>query len=291
MMRLNEIFSVTFRFDKIMMLRRVFIILLILPLSALGQQQNFRSKSELGVLLGGSFYNGDLNQFGVFKNIHPAGGVVYRYNIHSRLSFRANVLYGTVSASDADAKLSLLVNRNLSFQSNIYEVAAGVEFSYFPFKLGSDRYKGTAYLLAEVGLFHMNPKTLYNGSWVELQPLGTEGQGSSLSSKRPYSLTQLSVPLGVGCKLSLGKRASLSLEYGIRKTFTDYLDDVKANTFVDRGILEQENGTVAAALANRNINGDAYGKRGNSVTKDWYTFFGAMLTFRMGKPNVCPMNM
>jgi hypothetical protein len=206
-------------------------------------------------------------------------------------SFRANVLYGTVSASDADANLALLVNRNLSFQSDIYEVAAGVEFSYFPFKLGSDRYKGTAYLLAEIGIFHMNPKAMYEGSLVELQPLGTEGQGSSLSSKRNYSLTQLSVPIGVGCKLSLGKRASLSLEYGIRKTFTDYLDDVKANTFVDRGTLAQENGAVAAALSNRNINNEAYGKRGNTATKDWYTFFGAMLTFRLGKPNVCPMNM
>ncbi|MEN9401084.1 MAG: hypothetical protein RL632_2187 [Bacteroidota bacterium] len=272
------------------MFRRIVFILLIFPLTVLGQQQNFRSKSELGVLLGGSFYTGDLNQFRLFYNTHGAGGLVYRYNIHSRLSFRANVLYGTVSASDADAKLSLLVNRNLSFQSNIYEVAAGVEFSYFPFKLGSDKYKGTAYLLAEIGLFHMNPKTMYNGDWVELQPLGTEGQGSSLSSKRTYGLTQVSIPLGVGCKLSLGKRAALSLEYGIRKTFTDYLDDVKANTFVDRGALELENGTVAAALANRNINGDPYGKRGNTATKDWYTFFGAMLTFRMGKPNLCPMN-
>jgi hypothetical protein len=287
----NEIFSVTFRFDKMIMLRGLLFILLIVPFLSNGQQQNFRSKSELGVLLGGSFYNGDLNQFRVFYNTHAAGGLVYRYNIHSRLSFRANVLYGTVSASDADAKLSLLVNRNLSFQSDIYEVAAGVEFSYFPFKLGSDRYRGTAYLLAEIGIFHMNPKAMYEGSLVELQPLGTEGQGSSLSSKRNYGLTQLSVPIGVGCKLSLGKRASLSLEYGIRKTFTDYLDDVKANTFVDRGALAQENGAVAAALSNRNINNEAYGKRGNTATKDWYTFFGAMLTFRLGKPNVCPMNM
>lgn len=273
------------------MLRGLLFILLIVPFLSYGQQQNFRSKSELGVLLGGSFYNGDLNQFRVFYNTHAAGGLVYRYNIHSRLSFRANVLYGTVSASDADAKLALLVNRNLSFQSDIYEVAAGVEFSYFPFKLGSDRYRGTAYLLAEIGIFHMNPKAMYEGSLVELQPLGTEGQGSSLSSKRNYGLTQLSVPIGVGCKLSLGKRASLSLEYGIRKTFTDYLDDVKANTFVDRGALAQENGAVAAALSNRNINNEAYGKRGNTATKDWYTFFGAMLTFRLGKPNVCPMNM
>lgn len=272
------------------MLRGLLFILLFVPFISNGQQQNFRSKSELGVMLGGSFYNGDLNQFRLFYNTHAAGGLVYRYNIHSRLSFRANVLYGNLSASDADSKLPLYVNRNLSFQTAIYEAAAGMEFSYFPFRLGSDRYRGTAYLIAEIGIFHMNPMAMYEGSLVELQPLGTEGQGSVLSSKRNYSLTQLSVPIGVGCKLSLGKKASLSLEYGIRKTFTDYIDDVKANTFVDRGALEQENGAVAAAMANKNINGDAYGKRGNTATKDWYTFFGVMLTFRMGKPNLCPMN-
>ncbi|MFN5148711.1 MAG: DUF6089 family protein [Flavobacteriia bacterium] len=266
---------------------RSLLIAFLFPTLVLAQQQNHRSRSELGFLIGGSYYLGDLNQFKQFYNTQLAGGILYRYNYHSRLSIRGNVTYGSVKASDADSRIDLLKNRNLSFESRIIELAGGVEFNYFPFQIGHDRYKGTAYLLAEIGLFRMNPKTEYNGDMIELQPLGTEGQGSSLSQKENYSLTQISIPLGVGCKLSLGKKASISFEYGIRKTFTDYLDDVGSGTFVDPDALAAENGPLAAELSNRNLNGSRFGKRGSTATTDWYTFFGTMLTFRLGKPNKC----
>ena len=97
------------------------------------------------------------------------------------------------------------------------------------------------------------------------------------------------VPLGVGVKFALGKKATINLEYGIRKTFTDYLDDVGSNTYVDAATLAAENGPLAAALTNRSLDGFRYGKRGNSATSDWYSFYGAVVTFRLGKPNRCTM--
>lgn len=231
---------------------------------------------------------GDLNPYVPYRNTHLAGGLMFRYNIHSRLAFRANLIYGEVEGNDADySNEPTMVDRNLSFNSTIYEGAIGVEFNYFPFQLGHDRYKGTAYLLAEIGMFRMNPTTEYNGDTYELQPLGTEGQGSSLSDKRNYSLMQLCIPLGVGAKLSLGKRMSLNFEVGLRKTFTDYLDDVGSNSYVDASVLAAENGPLAADLSNRSLSGSRYGKRGNAGTKDWYVFSGMMLTFRLGKPVKC----
>jgi hypothetical protein len=268
-------------------MKKFSIIFLFLPIVVFAQQSNVRSRSEIGFMVGGSNYIGDLNQFKPYANTQLAAGLVYRYNIHSRVSFRANFNYGKVKAFDSDAKKSIVVNRNLNFESTIVELAGGVELNYFPFQLGNDRYKGTAYILAEIGIFRMNPKTNYNGEMIELQSLGTEGQGSSLNSKKPYSLTQISIPIGVGCKLSLGKKASLTFEYGIRKTFTDYLDDVGSNTYVNPDDLALENGPLSAELSNRSLDGSRYGKRGTASTKDWYTFFGAMLTFRMGKPNKC----
>lgn len=262
-------------------------ILLLCPLFGFSQSTNALYKSELGFMIGGSYYIGDLNQFNHFYNTQLAAGLVYRYNVHSRLSLRGNFTYGYLKASDSDSKNSLLVNRNLSFESRIFELAGGVEFNYFPFQLGHDRYKGTAYLLAEIGIFNMNPKTGYNGDMIELQSLGTEGQGSSMSNSGHYSLTQITIPLGVGFKISLGKKASLNFEYGIRKTFTDYIDDVGADSYVDITALAQENGPLAAELSNRSIDGSRYGKRGTSSTSDWYSFFGAMFTFRLGKPGIC----
>lgn len=255
--------------------------------SIFAQKQNFRSRSEIGFLLGGSYYIGDLNQFGHFKNTQLSGGVLYRFNINSRVSLRANATFGSVEASDAASRNKIVQNRNLSFSSQLYEVGAGLEFSYFPFQLGHPRYKGTAYLLTEIAFFHMNPIAEINGDQIELQSLGTEGQGTSLSSKGNYSKTQLAIPLGVGCKFSLGKSISLSFEYGIRKTFTDYLDDVGGSRYVNRDELAEINGPLAAALSNRSLDGSIYGRRGNPATKDWYVFFGGMITFKLGQPNKC----
>lgn len=251
------------------------------------QRQTRLSRSELGLMLGGSYYIGDLNAMKHFKNTHFAGGILYRFNIHSRLTFRANFNYGFIEGSDEDAKRDVLRNRNLSFQTKLFELGSGVEFSYFPFQIGHDRYKGTAYLLAELALVRINPTTEYNGEQVELQPLGTEGQGTSLSNKSNYSRTQLAVPLGIGCRISLGKRASIGAEYGIRFLFTDYLDDVGSYRYADPAVLQAENGPLAAALSNRSLDGSRFGRRGNPASRDWYTFFGATLTFRLGNPKNC----
>jgi hypothetical protein len=266
----------------------IVLFLLIGQSQVLAQFHTGKSRSELGFLIGGSSYIGDLNPFVPWRNINLAGGLVYRYNIHSRLSFRANLTYGKLEGIDSESNESLLVDRNLSFTSNIWEVAAGLEFNYFPFQLGHDRYKGTAYILTEIGLFRMNPKTIADdGGEIELQPLGTEGQGSSLNSKGAYSLTQLVIPIGIGAKLSLGDKASINFEIGLRKTFTDYIDDVGSDSYVDPLLLAAENGPLAAELSNRSISGSRFGRRGNASTKDWYIFSGVMFTFQLGSPVKC----
>lgn len=251
------------------------------------QFQTHLSRSELGLILGGSYYIGDLNQFRHFKGTQPAISLIYRYNVNTRLSFRGNFSYGNVVGDDQWATESLLKNRNLNFKSDIFELAAGLEFHYMKFVLGSDRYHGTAYLFAQLALFKMNPKTSYNGEWVYLQPLGTEGQGSDLNSKHPYSLIQLAIPIGVGVKFGLGKKATIGIDYGIRKTFTDYLDDIGSGTYVDPVELAAANGPLSAAVSNQSLDGSRFGKRGNATTKDWYSFFGLSITFRLGSPEKC----
>lgn len=254
---------------------------------SMAQRQTKWSRSELGVMLGGSYYIGDLNPMKHFKHTNLAGGILYRFNIHSRLTFRANFNYGFVEAYDSESSRDVFVNRNLSFQTKIYELGSGVEFSYFPFQIGHDRYRGTAYLLAELALARINPTTEYNGEQIELQPLGTEGQGTSASDRPNYSRVQLAVPLGIGCRVSIGQRASFGLEYGIRFLFTDYLDDVHSYRYADQAVIASENGPTAAALSNRSLDGSRFGRRGNPASRDWYTFFGGTLTFSLGNPSNC----
>lgn len=233
------------------------------------------------------YYIGDLNQYGHFKKTNAAAGLIYRFNIHSRLAFRANLTYGNVQADDKDSRYSQLRNRNLNFKSEIWELGSGVEFNYWPFQIGHRRHKATAYFLAELAIFYFDPKTTFEGKEVSLQSFGTEGQGSDLGSSRLYSKIALSIPVGLGFRYSLGKVMSLHIEYGIRKTFTDYLDDVGKGSYLDPAQLAAARGTIAAELNNRSLNQMPYGKRGDASTKDWYAFFGVGLTVRLGNPKKC----
>lgn len=250
-------------------------------------RHNKWSRSELGLMGGASYYVGDLN-YKHLNNLHGAAQLFYRYNIHSRLAYRLNFTYAKVSAADAESNKSFYVNRNLSFETPIYELGTGIEFTYLPFELGNNKYWGSAYLLAELGLSRINPTTEYEGDEVELQPLGTEGQGTSLSSRNKYSRTQLVVPLAVGCRITLSENIGLNVEYGIRFLFTDYLDDVGGYRYVDPAVLAAENGPLAATLSNRSLDGNRFGQRGNAATRDWYTFMGIGLNIRLGGKGTCP---
>jgi len=269
-------------------MKKAFLFLfLVLALVTQAQKRTFLSRSEIGFHVGQTYYLGDLNPYQQFNNAHLAGGLLYRYNFNNRLALRLNYLYGQVSAADSTSPYPLLVNRNLSFQSKLHEVAAGLEFHYVPFQFGSSRYPATAYLLAQVGVFHMNPQVYYNNAWQDLQPLATEGQGTSANAQKPYNLYQLCLPLGMGVKVSLGKMATFNLDLAIRKTFTDHLDDVGADFYADPQILSDEVSQVAATLSNQSLDGNRFGKRGTSTTNDWYVYAGASLTIRLGKGGGC----
>jgi hypothetical protein len=210
----------------------------------------------------------------------------------TRWSWRFTATYGNVHGADSQSDDPFQLNRNLSFKSHILELAAGVEIDLFKYRINDMKYPISPYFFYEIAYFNMNPQGEYLGNPVDLQPLGTEGQGTALSDKNRYNLHQLSIPLGIGVKFNLAKRVAISVEYGIRKTFTDFLDDVSGN-YVDHDQLRALNGPLAAELAEPSLSGigssPAGLNRGNSANKDWYSFYGVMLTFKPFKRNICDM--
>lgn len=263
---------------------------LVIGFSSFGQRahrHNAWSRSEIGFMAGGTYYIGDLNRK-QFNHFNPALQLMYRYNIHTRLAFRANFTYGKIEGYDSESNVDFYKNRNLSFQTDLFELGAGMEITYFPFEIGNHRYRGTCYLLAELSLTRINPMADYNGSLVELQPLGTEGQGSALSDRGKYSRVQLGIPLAIGARMTITENIGLNVEYGVRFLFTDYLDDVGGYRYPDPVELAAANGPMAAALSNRSLDQNRYGQRGNRATRDWYFFTGIGLTFRLGGKNKCP---
>ena len=253
--------------------------------------------SELGINAGVSYYTGDLNPMGHFKPLKFAGGLHYKLNMNKRVSLRASALYARVEASDENALNINQINRNLHFKSNIIEVGGIVEVNFFNYVIGEfKRYKPySPYLFFGMTYFKMNPKGSYNDEYIELQPLGTEGQGTSASQDKRYNLNQIAIPFGLGFKFNITRKMAMAFEYGVRKTFTDYLDDV-SGSYVDPFILASENGPVAAEMADQSINQEGLQgtntgmDRGNPYTKDWYFYSGGTLSFILGKEDKCRQN-
>jgi hypothetical protein len=276
------------------MKKTFFVILLVLYTFIVNAQQGRAefARSELGLFGGVSYYVGDLNPSGHFVFSHPGFGLIYRYNISPRFALKINGFYGTLSASDAVSKAN--VERNLSFKSYISDISVQIELNFLKYITGHDKYFISPYIFTGISLFNFNPKAQYEGTWYALQPLGTEGQGTTLPDAKPrYSLTNVAIPFGLGLKYSPAKFLCIGLEWGLRKTFTDYIDDV-STVYPDldpAGTFAAENGAIAVALSDRTIHEEGVVvnneglQRGNSKTKDWYSFAGLFIQFRIKSHN------
>jgi hypothetical protein len=249
---------------------------------------------EVGVFLGGSYYIGDLNPTRHFDQFtHPGGGVVFRYNFNPRLAVRGNFLLGSIEAHDEFSPSSYQQQRNLSFQSKITELSGQLEFNFLNYEIGIDKSRFTPFVFGGIGCFQFDPQGQYQDSWVSLRSLSTEGQGLPGGYGKPYKLFQVCLPFGVGIRLNVAKNMSLGIEWGMRKTFTDYLDDVSTN-YYNPALLKEYKGEIAVVMADQSKGMDAgYSnagrQRGNPTNKDWYSFAGATLTIRLqGKIPECP---
>ena len=237
---------------------------------------------HVNLFAGTSNYQGDLqDKRFTFSQSHFAGGVGISYDLSDRFSIRSGITLGKLSGDDKFGRNS---RRNLNFSSNLTEVNLGLE--YYITRLQD--HSLTPYVFAGIAMYHFNPYTFdTSGTKYFLKPLSTEGEGF-IDGKSNYNLTQLAIPFGAGVKLSLSDNINVGVEMGLRKLFTDYLDDVSTR-YVDQTLLFTNRGAKAVELAYRGNelkNGspypDANAQRGGVTRRDWYYFTGFTLSFRLG---------
>jgi hypothetical protein len=249
--------------------------------------------NEFGLTGGAFYYIGDLNPTKHYpRDTKLAGGLLFRHNLSDRWALRLQGLYGTLQAYDSDSDDSLQVVRNLHFRARTFEASAVMEVNFFKYRSkekGGRRW--TPFMFAGLAYFRANPQAQLNDTWYSLQPLGTEGQGTSARDTDPYKIDQIAIPFGAGLKFNFG-RVDMQLEWGMRRTYTDYIDDV-SGTYVDNDLLSVENGPLAAALADRsNLNSipgfsNSDRARGNRNTRDWYNYTGISFTYIISRFSDC----
>ncbi len=265
------------------MIKKLLSLYICLAISILTFAQNW----EGGLYAGLSTYQGDLvvRSFD-YKEIHAAYGGFLRYNFMEYVTLKLGISGGTISGDDANATRDIWrLERNLSFRSSILEFGANAEINLFGFDPYNLKKVFSPYFFGGIAVTYFNPKTLYQGEYVALQPLGTEGQGIS-GYESPYNLTTISFPVGFGLKYAINDLWNIGIEAGVRYTRTDYLDDV-STVYVPRSILLTEKDELTANLANRTgefLNTDPVSvpegtQRGNSENNDTYWIVGVTISY------------
>jgi hypothetical protein len=241
---------------------------------------------ELGVLVGGSAYSGDLSptEFGIYPgDANLAAGALIRFNIGERVSMRLQGL--TTQVEGTDGITNNRTDRGINFRTQIREASLTMEVNLFKFSGNNSRF--TPYLYGGVGIFQFNPQGRIDNQWIDLQPLGTEGQGLINPAYDPdlYELTQYNIPFGGGLKFLVGERLTIGGELGWRYLFTDYLDDV-SNTRVNYVDILENRGVLAARLSNPTIGNpntaDRLIYRRGGKFRDWYLVGGVTLSWLIG---------
>lgn len=302
------------------------VLLLLQSIDTSGQQWR-RNRNQVFVGLGASGFMGDLggaNDPGGlwlrdfdFAAVRPAMTFGYRYMLNRNFGISANLAFGLISGNDRHTLEEYRNNRNIHFRSPLIEVGANAQFHFWEIRhrparrgpVGRGRrlqiMDFTFYGFTGVGGVYFNPqgyfdREAYTGSipvdqlpengWYSLRRLNTEGQGF-FPTRQSYSPVTLFIPVGLGVMIRPNPDFSIGVEYGLRTTFTDYIDDV-STTYVDPQIFSQmfdDPSMIARAefFANPTRNSldpivTAPGQqRGNPFSNDSYMFTFIKLYYRI----------
>ncbi|MGB0849911.1 MAG: hypothetical protein ACPGTP_01585 [Bacteroidia bacterium] len=205
------------------------------------------------------------------------GGIAYNYI--KGFSFELETTAGRLRADDAETDWNRKY-RMIHVRTDFLETALKFQYTVPDFV---KNYKGL-YLNAGGGIVLYNPKAQLNGKWYNLRPLGTEGQLVD-PNKSVYDKYSPIITVGFGKKITIRNDLSLAIDISLRKTFTDYLDDVSTFYF-DKDLIEAKSGTIARHFSDpangQNGVGNPGSIRGFSDHDDNYFLVGIQLNKSIG---------
>lgn len=281
----------------------LFILTAFVASNAISQGSNFNtqrnwSKNKKEIFIGGGAtqFLGDLggrDQVGTDYSLvdmdFPSTGfnivAGYRFRWHPYWATKSQISFGIVRGSDEHTQDIVRNSRNLSFRAPIVDFQQRIEFIIFAQEKVGSRYflagtQGTRmqeksnqiYLFTGAGVTYFNPQGLYNGSWVNLRPLNTEGQGLPDGPEKYLPVTA-TIPLGIGFRWTLNSTWRMGVEATYMKTFTDYMDDVSGSYYVKPGASQEEIYLGNPAIANQSWFGHGMQRGDDNLDAYFYVNF------------------
>ncbi|QHT69538.1 outer membrane beta-barrel protein [Rhodocytophaga rosea] len=167
--------------------------------------ESIAQRLEIGAGGGAMLYKGDLAPELIPKFARPGATIFLRHNPGKAISLKYSFSLGRIFADDRETDDNFANQRNRFFNTRITELAATAEYNFLDYRSDKARKPWTPYLFGGIAVYKFDP----------------------VENLRPeYKLTQLALPFGVGFKYVLGGQWNLGIEFGARKIFTDYLDDL-----------------------------------------------------------------
>ncbi len=241
------------------------------------EQYEYVQDGEFGITAGVAHYFGDLNNGYNINRPKIALGAFFRKQFSNYIAVRLSGHFAQLGYSDRYSSNDFQQKRNLSFNTNIFEIALQGDFNFFKF-IPTDPYRAfTPYASLGIGVFSYDPYAMLEGKKYYLRPLHTEGQ-TFYNNRKTYGTMALCFPISFGLKYALSEKMNVSFEAGYRFTTTDYLDDV-STTYVGIDKFPSTSGgkNIAGLLQDRSYElGTPIGvegrQRGFSKQKDKYVF-------------------
>jgi len=268
------------------------IALLSFTLNPARAQNEVVQQGQFGFTLGAAHYFGDLNNRAALNRPKIAVGGFFRKQFGGYKGLRISAHFAQLGYSDVYSKNDYQKRRNLSFNTNIWEIALQGDFNFFKYIPGDPDYNFTPYVTLGVGVFNYDPYAFYQGQKVFLRPLNTEGE-TFYQNRKAYGTMAICFPIGFGVKYSINESVNLSFEITHRFTTTDYIDDV-STTFIGADKFPSPNGqpSLAYLLQDRSYEtGEPIGiegrQRGWSKQKDQYIIAEIGISFNLSSYQ-CP---
>ncbi|MEX0883789.1 MAG: DUF6089 family protein [Cyclobacteriaceae bacterium] len=213
---------------------------------------------EIGLGLGGATYTGD-----IIRRIDPTqigiqGTLFGRRNFDNAWSLRAGLSAARLNATDSLRPIDpVALSRNAHFTGTLVEASAIMEFHFLDYlsHQSTTRFSPFGYLGLGYSMFFGN---------------GQAYQGDPFAGG--YNVGTALIPFGLGIKYKLKDRLFLSLEGGIKATFSDNIDKISNDpTYLPR--FTTDPGTGDQILDPTSLN------YGNHSDRDWYYFLGLTLSY------------
>ncbi len=186
--------------------------------------------SEVGVALGGAVYNGtiDITLNNFLPQTTPFFGVFGKYRINDVVFVRAQISHTELYADEKKYPSSdWRFQRGLNFKTPLNELIIAGEWHFFSFGEAlsntSSLKQYSFYALGGVGATNFTPRPLADGNNVPDTFL-------SSTELQTNNKTTLVIPVGIGARYMFSNNLALSGEIIGRKSFSSYLDGLRAIT-------------------------------------------------------------